>query len=131
MNAQETATVLAYFAAAFPNMELSDDTADVWAFELRDIDPDLAPEAMRAVVKESEFAPTIAKFREACRVIAYHQRIANPVPALEPAPDTEPDFDFHAAAAELREQLKTWTTKGHNHKGPDPCPVCSQRKARA
>lgn len=129
MNKPDVAAVLAYFTAAFPNMEITHDTADVWANELYDIDPDVAPKAMRNVVKESEFPPTIAKFREACRVVAYHQRIASGPVALEPGEDTDPDFDFLAAAAELRKQLSNWSTRGHNHKGPEPCPVCSQREA--
>lgn len=131
MNRQEVAGVLAYFGAAFPNMDISHDTADVWANELADIDPDLAPTAMRNVVKASEFPPTIAKFREACAVVAHHQRMKESTArALEPAPVTSsPDFDFHAAADELRTQFKGWSARGHNHKGPEPCAVCAQRLA--
>lgn len=129
MNKSEVAAVLAYFGAAFPNMDISHDTADVWAFELSDIDPDVAPDAMRAVVKESEFPPTIAKFREACRVIAYRRRFEQRPPEL-PAAQSD-DALPQELIADLRARLKDWSTKGHNHKGPEPCPVCSQRRASA
>jgi hypothetical protein len=120
MNVQETAAVLAYFGAAFPNMDITDDTADVWAFELRDIHADFAEEAMRNVVKESEFPPTIARFREAVQHVARARTLRKPVPALDGPASVMPA----EVIAELRANLKDWSSRKHDHRGPGPCPVC-------
>lgn len=130
MNVHEIAGVLAYIGSGWPNWKMSDDTADVWATELASLNVDMAREAARNMLRTSTNTPTVAAFLEQYRQLAYHQRIAQPVPALEPGEGSDPDFDFDAAMSDLREQLKGWTAKGHNHKGPEPCPICAQRIAR-
>lgn len=129
MNVHEVAGLLSYFGSAWPKTEIPDDTADVWAMELEDVNIDVGRAAAKLLVRSSTFMPSIAEFLDACRTESLHRRNKR-APELEPAPDSEPDFDFPAAAAQLRDQLKNWSTRGHNHKGPEPCPVCAQRLAR-
>lgn len=71
MNLQDTAAVIAYFGAAFPNFDPSDDTVDVWVAEVEDIDARDAADAMRNLVRTCEFPPTIAKFRAECKRLAF------------------------------------------------------------
>lgn len=73
MNVQETTAVIAYFGAAWPTFDPSDDTIDVWVSEVGDIDAGDAGEAMRALVRTSEFPPSIAKFRAECQSIAWRR----------------------------------------------------------
>lgn len=130
MNVHEVAGVLAYLGSGWPSWKVSDDTADVWANELAPLHVDQAKEAARNLIRISEHQPTVAAFLEQYRQIGYHRRIANPTPALEAGADSDPDFDFPAAAADLRAQLANWSAKGHNHKGPGPCPTCAERLAK-
>lgn len=129
MNIHETAGLLAYFGSAWPRMELPDDTADIWARELADTNADDARDAAKNLVRSSKFFPSIAEFLDECRMVAVRRRIAAPPPALE-ASTTTVEFPAEDFAA-LRSKLKDWTTKGHNHKGPEPCPVCSNREVPA
>lgn len=125
MNVQEVAAVLAYFGAAFPNMEISDDTADVWLMEVADIDPEDAKVGMREVVRTSDYTPTIAKFRSAChdaRDIRTRVMVAD-LPALTMTSDpTPPPPEAKALAAKFK--LRGSLGGGHWHAGPGPCPVC-------
>ena len=124
MSVHEIAGILATLGAGWPSWKMSDDTADVWASELQPLEFDAAREAARNLLRSSEYAPTVAAFLEQYRQIQQHRRIANPVPALPPGEDSEPDFDFDAAMADLRAKLTDWSSRRHNHKGPGPCPVC-------
>lgn len=124
MNVHEVAGLLAYFGSAWPKMELPDDTADIWARELEDVNVDVARAAAKRLVRSSTFFPSIAEFFEACKHEAQQRHLAEPLPALPPGEDSEPDFDLHAALEDLRGKLTDWSTRGHNHKGPKPCPVC-------
>lgn len=90
MNPQDTIAVVAYFGAAWPTFDPSDDTVDVWVAELADVDPADARDAMRQVVRTSDFPPSIAKFRAECKAIALQrqQRTARAagLPASGPMP---------------------------------------------
>lgn len=127
MNVHEIAAVLGYIGSGWPNWKMSDDTADVWAGELQPLNADMAREAARNLVRQSEHTPTVAAFLEQYRQVVNHHRIAQPVPELEPGEDSEPDFDFDAAMSDLRDKLANWSKVPHNHKGPRPCPVCGSR----
>lgn len=85
MNIEETAAVIAYFGAAWPTFDPSDDTIDVWVAELGDIDPRDALEAMRSLVRTSDFPPSIAKFRAECQSLAW-RRLNQFRPALPRGP---------------------------------------------
>lgn len=136
MNVQEVAAVLAYFGSAWPSMDISDDTADVWIAELEDIDPSVAGDAMRYVVRTRDFPPSIAAYRAACQEVAHRRQQNRPMAAIESGPPEEVPRELVAA---IREVIKTQANARHWHGGPGPCPVCggppprtpSRRKPRA
>lgn len=104
MNKQQLATIVAYLGAAFPTFDPSDDTVDVWWNELQDIDGDVALEAMRLIVRTSEWPPAIAKFRAECQSIARRQQMvrADEYGLMAPSGEGFPKEQI----AELREMLK-------------------------
>lgn len=69
MTKQEVAAMLAYFAAAYPNFDPTEATAEVWLREVAEVDSETARDAMHAVVRTSEYVPTIAKFLFECAVV--------------------------------------------------------------
>lgn len=123
MNVQEVASVLAYFGAAFPTMEISDDTADLWVLELADIDPQDAQVGMREYVRTNDTIPNVAKFRTACAEAkkARERVYLDEMPALPTPPPVPPPTEVRQLAQRLR--LKSMAG-GHWHGGPDPCPMC-------
>lgn len=90
MNVTEVAGLIAYFGSAWPKWEPSDDTADVWAGELEDIDVKVGRAAAKELVNNSTFAPSIAEFREACRSEANRQRLIESFKPLPPVHDAVP-----------------------------------------
>lgn len=123
MNVQETAAVIAYFGAAFPTFDPSDDTVDVWVAEVGDIDPADAGDAMRHLVRTCDFPPTIAKFRMACKEIGLRRRQGR-YQALEMARHPWPD----ELVEEIKRMSSTAAKRKHWHGGPNPCPVCGGMK---
>lgn len=121
MNLQETAQTLAYFAAAWPNFGLTEDTVEVWLEAVADVDPAVAVQAREELVKTCEFVPTIARFRKECATVAHWRRERTTQPALptgsKPAWPDELVTDLKAMALEAG-------TRSHWHGGPYPCPVC-------
>lgn len=113
MNASDTLAVIAYLGSAFPNFDPSDDTIDVWVNELEDIDPADANEAMHNLVRSSEFAPTIAKFRAECRTVGLHRQrqvfTAAGLPRGEMAWPKELVDDLKAALAEQAKKARVKT----------------------
>lgn len=105
MNLEETAAVLAYFAAAWPNQNLPEETVQVWATELVDVDPANASDAMHRLVRECEWMPTVARFRAACVTVALERR--NRVAEAAGLPSGRPAEWPAELVAELREMLKT------------------------
>ena len=102
MNLEDTVAVLAYFGAAWPTFDPSDDTVDVWLAEVADIDPGDAQQAMRSLVRTSDFPPTIAKFRAECQALAQRRRMSQSAPALLP-PQSEWPKEL---VADLKAMLK-------------------------
>lgn len=121
MNVHEIAAVLHYLGSSWPSWDMSDDNADVWGSELLPLEADAARAAARNLVQSSKFPPSIAEFLIAYREVTVRRRITA-VPALpEPKGDGKVPHDMIAT---LRAQLNDWSARGHNHKGPEPCPVC-------
>lgn len=125
MNVHEAAAVLAYMGSAWPKWDMTDDNADVWATELAGCHVDVAREAARNLIQTSKFAPSIAEFLEECRRIRTARSIAKPLPAISAPSEKVDPTDI---IARLRDQLADASARKHNHKGPDPCPVCTNRK---
>lgn len=111
MNHQQLASIVAYLGAAFPTFDPSDDTVDVWWNELQDIDGDVALEAMRLIVRSSEWPPSIAKFRAECQSITQRRRMVAAeslgLPRGEGVPFPKEQI------AELRETLRRKSAELH------------------
>lgn len=127
MNIHETAAVLAYLGSAWPSWDMSDDNADVWGNELAEWHVDVAREAARNLVRTSKFPPSIAEFLEECRQVRVRQHAAATQRREIEASSSPADFPAEEFAA-LRKRLTDWSAKGHNHKGPEPCPLCASAR---
>lgn len=119
MTPQDTIAVVAYFGAAWPTFDPSDDTIDAWVAELGDIVAADANDAMRQLVRTSEFAPSIAKFRAECKAVALSRTHRHHV-ALPPVRYQVPQ----ELLGTLRRLVNEMGGRTHNHKGPNPCKVC-------
>lgn len=76
MKQSEALKLLATLAAAYPRTALAQETIEVYAHDLRDIDAGLAAAAIERVRKSSRFFPTIAEIREAAAELS----LAAPTP---------------------------------------------------
>lgn len=70
MNRAEVAKVLAVCSAAFPHVNVTRETAAVYAEMLADLDPQHAQQAIRRLLATSHFFPSIAAIREATIAVA-------------------------------------------------------------
>ena len=75
MNVQETAGLLAYFANAWPNAQVTPEQAEIWASQLIGVDPDDGREAAKALVASSEWFPTVAAFRDAVNAVTRRRQM--------------------------------------------------------
>ncbi len=122
MNLQETAQTLAYFAAAWPNFGLTEETVEVWLEAVADINPEHAVQARETLVKTSEWVPSIARFRQECASIAHWKRERFAAAAgLPPGPAAALPIEL---VADLRQNLASNGPRKHWHGGPHPCPSC-------
>lgn len=64
MNRSEVAALLAVCAAAYPHVNVSKETASLYAEMLADLDPQVAMGAVRRLIATSQFFPTVAAIRE-------------------------------------------------------------------
>lgn len=121
---QDTAAVVVYFSAAWPNYEVTEQTVHVWHESVLDIDPTVANEAMRVLVKSCEWFPSIARFRQECATIAERRRLKMATAAgLASGKSAPPPPELLAEIRMFVESAPVRLAK-HNHKGPKPCPVC-------
>lgn len=121
MTDNDTAAVLAYFASAWPNYDLTEPTVRVWQQECADLDPLDAEQAMRQLVRSEQFFPTIAKFRQQVRTLAYdrrHRQVATAIGSGAPQPWPS------ELVASIKATIASNGTRRHWHGGPNPCPVC-------
>lgn len=70
MNAQEASVTLAMLMAAYPNARLPDGTVLAYESFLAELEYDRAAEAVRGIIRTSEFMPTIAKIVTAYEALA-------------------------------------------------------------
>lgn len=64
MNRRESLRALAYLNAAWPYVELPEETIEVWVEHLDRVDPDVGQVAAFRCVNEDERFPSIARFLE-------------------------------------------------------------------
>jgi hypothetical protein len=70
--------VLDLLLAAYPNVELEEPTMALWVGALSHLDADDANAAVRQVIAESDFFPSIAKFREVLAGVTRPHRDESP-----------------------------------------------------
>lgn len=99
MTPDQTVGVLAYLAAAFPNVTLDERTPDVWIDAVTDLDPVLGVEAAKSIAVSDAWFPTIARFREVVGSLA-----PRPSTLGLPLPRTPLD-EARVHIADLRRQL--------------------------
>ena len=76
MNVEEIQAVLGYLSAAYPGLELAEQTVTVWADQLGGVRGDTAVQAAREWVAEEDRFPTVGKFRALCIAVARRERDA-------------------------------------------------------
>lgn len=128
MTPHEAGQLLAMMAAAYGLKDVSDDHSEVWyqsAFQR--VDYQLGLDAMQRVIELDEYRPTPARFNAECRVIEraryLDERAAQP--SLPAIPTAETERQQHIT--EMRAMLGPLSrdgSRGHDHRGPMPCPVC-------
>lgn len=78
MKASEALKLLATLKAAYPRQELGEETLEVYARDLADLDHEVAVAAVERMRKSSRFFPTIAELRESAAEI----RLGAPPPRI-------------------------------------------------
>lgn len=132
MNKPEAAQVLAVMAAPFP-WDVTDDQAEVWyQAALAVVSLDVGLEVAVRLVETEERFPTPARFNSERKAVDRERYEARR--ALEAAsgqrsiPAIPLTLDERAGwIQEMRQMLAPFGrrgTRGHDHKGPEPCPVC-------
>lgn len=126
MNDHESADILAILAAAWPNQEITRETAQLWLGMLAELDPDDAMAGARTVVRNEHWFPSIARFRQATDAARHARRNQEAAARGLPRPGGRiPDEErFQAIIAGLRDNLADRGTRTHWHGGPHPCHVC-------
>lgn len=124
MNGRDTAAVLGILAAAWPNQQITEQTASVWMDLLADIDPDDAMHAARTLAKREHWFPSIASFRNEAEARAHARRNARAASHGLGAAPRKPAPPPPALMAASRQLLAEMRTKKHWHGGPTPCQVC-------
>lgn len=112
MTGNEVLALLAYMSAAWPSVEVTEDTARVWTEHLAKIDGNDALAAANVLINESKWFPSIAEFRDAARAqarfrggeeraIEHRKQLANPERGQE-----QPSV--HRSRAEQIEHNRQW-----------------------
>lgn len=70
MSPDETMTVLAHMAGAWPKPVLTPEQVEVWVTHMADVDSGLATTAALELEAEEEFFPRIVRFRSKCADVA-------------------------------------------------------------
>lgn len=127
MNRDEAASVLAIIAAPYP-WDVADDQAEVWfQAALQRCDHELGVDVAVRLAETHERMPTPAQFNTTSGAIQRERYLAEKAQTegrlLDPGvpmPDAA-----RQAIANLRASLSSNSTRGHDHRGPDACPVCA------
>lgn len=124
MTNDEAMSIVGRMASAWPQIELTEPTVEVWREHLIDKRGPIALEVIRGLEQTVKFFPTLAEFTDAYK-IAIRQELEyerNERRALQPGPDG-PTRDIRDLLQSLSTKLKTIGTHNH-HRGAENCPVC-------
>ena len=129
MTPAEVTTVLSYFTAAWPWIEVGDDTPPVWADHLNGVDAQDAHTAAKRCVQQLDRPPSIAEFLRHTRAVAASHRPALPAPNREVLPTARSARVAGIIAAGMRAAAES--VPEHRHRdGWENCPACSTRDTR-
>lgn len=123
MTDTEAAQVFGLLRAAWPDKQLPDKTIDLWLELATDLHVDDAKRAAEQIVREDQWFPSIARFRQVCEVWAHRRRNQDAADRGLPGPrHAAPPPELLAAARELLAAREVMPD--HDHRGPAPCLVC-------
>lgn len=128
MTANEVVALLAYMSAAWPNVEITEDTARLWSKHLDRLNGEDALAAADTLIRSSDFFPSVAQLLQ----------VAKPHTADRVRREQAADYERKALAAgpvigdvdKLRRVIRQTLTvqAGHQHlhgkHGPCPVPDC-------
>lgn len=131
MNTQEVQRCLGYLCAAFPNAPMTDATAAIWLEHLVGYEAEDGMVAVRRIIAESTFFPSIAEFvTQATAARTNRRRREAPWDGFDVALPAGPQTSSERAqiaklAGMCRDVVQRSKALGtHDHHGPKPCPVC-------
>ena len=93
MNPKEAIKVISVLTAAYPNMNISQETIEIYIRFLADISFDVGQAVALKIISQSEFFPSVAKFRENVLKI-----LPNEIPGMEAA-WAEVTDNFHSTGS--------------------------------
>lgn len=130
MNDDQSVEILAVLTAAWPNQELTTQTAQLWLGMLAELHPDDAMQAAKGVVRQDHWFPPIARFLQLAEAARHGRQIrASEHRGLGTGRATAPPPP--ALLEATRGLLAEQQSKRHWHGGPNPCPVCGGMKRPA
>jgi hypothetical protein len=123
VNQRNATAVLGVLSAAWPNQDVSEQTATVWMEMLDAVEVEDAMTAARKLVRTSHWFPSIAQFLNETHAEEHARRNRHAARYGLPRnhQTVPPPPRLLAACRELLEEMKG---KRHDHHGPAPCPVC-------
>lgn len=131
MTPAEVTQVLAYFTAAWPWIEVGDDTPLVWAEHLGGTDAQDAHTAARKCVQDLDRPPSVAEFLRHVRAVSAGRRPQLAAPTRTEVPKPVSRLIARALAAGMREAATTIPEhRFHTRGGGQDCPACSTSHSR-
>jgi hypothetical protein len=119
----EATQVLAILSAAWPNQQVSRETAQLWLGMLAELDQRDAMAAARDAVRQDQWFPTIARFLQLAEARKHGRRnreaTERGLPSAHRAAPPNPEL-----MKATRRLIAERQGQHHNHHGPGPCPVC-------
>lgn len=129
MTPEETVMVLKLFETAWDFFKVDQYTPHVWAEACDGITGEDALTAAKRLIRSEDRPPSIARFREECKLVTRNRQAT-----LPPGPRERVDRDQSARfAAALSRGLKSASDlipKHDHHHGWENCPACSTADAR-
>lgn len=127
MTPEQAHQVLRILTAAWPNHDMPDDTIRLWVGTLGEMEHSDAMSAAKSIVNEDRYFPTIARLRQTEAAAKHARRNRESADrGLPTAPQAiaRPER-VRTTIAQVRATLDVRRgAGGHDHHGPNPCPVC-------
>lgn len=129
MTGNEVVAILALMSAAWPYVEITENTGRVWTAELERLHADDALATTHMMIRTSERFPSIAEFLGACRPLTAKRLQAKQAAdyerkALEAGATSDPEDGRAGVSRHINAILAAQRVKNHWHGGPNPCEAC-------